>query len=264
MPWLAFGTTTHELREGAVEVGSGAEVDWRIATAELMRRHFVMTLDGDSVLVSPGSSDVVVVVNGAQVTTSHVLRDGDVVLAGSGRFVFSHDAPKAAAAGPSETAQGYLVDDQLKVAHPLTHHSTPIGRDASNAIVVRNPTASRFHAEVRREAGGFALHSMGARGAAINNVPLRTPKLLSEGDLVEIAFTTLRFTTAPPGRDLSVAIPHSTANDESGRKPTLGTGIEQVVMEDNLAGREMRRIQLLIALVLVAGGVWWWLGRATG
>ena len=74
------------------------------------------------------------------------------------------------------------MHDTLRIAYPLSSRSTTIGRDASNAIVLRDPTASRFHAEVRREAGGFALRSIGALAATLNGQPVERPTVLREGD----------------------------------------------------------------------------------
>ena len=258
MPWLAVGTTTRELQAGDVLVGSGPQAQWRVTTADLMPAHFVVTLNGTNASVRPNSGDNVVVVNGVQLVKSAApLRDGDVILAGSGRFVFSLEVPNLSPLEEAAQPHGYLVDEQARVAHPLIGRSTPIGRDASNSIVVRDPTASRFHAEVRREAGGFALHSMGASGTTLNSRALEKPALLADGDTVEIAFSKLRFTTTTPSSDIQLATPHSTRNDETARKPTLDAGTGVVVDEENEAGRDTRRIQLLAALILALGIVVW-------
>ena len=150
------------------------------------------------------------------------------------------------------------------VAHPLTNRQTSLGRDASNSIVVRNPTASRFHAEARREAGGFALHSMGATGTMLNGVVIRKPRMLEEGDMVEIAFTKLRFTWEPPEGAMALAAPHTTRNDEAGRKATLAVGgvaIPQKLPEPAKRGASSRRTQLVVALILFGSAAYWWFSR---
>jgi hypothetical protein len=81
--------------------------------------------------------------------------------------------------------------------------------------------------------------------------------VLAEGDIVEIAFAKLRFTTAAPSGDIELATPHSTRNDEAARKPTLDAGTGVVVDEENEAGRDTRRIQLLAVLILALGAVVW-------
>jgi pSer/pThr/pTyr-binding forkhead associated (FHA) protein len=144
-----------------------------------------------------------------------------------------------------------LIGDQGRTAYPLTSRSTPIGRDASNDVLLHDPAASRFHAEIRREAGGFALHSIGASGASVNGVASQSPRLLNEGDEIAIAFEKFRFTQRPLSPDVSIAPMHSAENDEAGRRTTLPSE-RHAVSEDNTASRHSNRIKLIIALVLLA------------
>jgi predicted component of type VI protein secretion system len=252
MAWLALGPMTRELRDGEVVVGSGADADWRVPTADLMPRHFVVVVHGLNASVKPSSPDVVVVVNGKQISgMSELLNDGDIVSAGRGRFIFSDDTPRVILADSPIADEAYLVDDAARIAHPLFHRSTTLGRDASNAIVVRDPTASRFHAEIRREAGGFALHSMGSSGTNVNGSVLKAPCLLGEGDTVEIADLRLRFTRQPPGDDVQLALQHSPNNDDKGRKATMVSHRVRDVA-DSTAGRESDRLKVWIGVVAVA------------
>lgn len=263
MTWLAFGLMTRELTDGETVVGSGIGATWRVATADLMPRHFVVTVNGPAVAVRPGSSDVVLVVNGSQLLGQEaVLKEGDVISAGSGTFIFSDFSPKVAPLDPVQIPDAFLVDDAGCVAHPLRTRSIPIGRDAGNTIIIRDATASRFHAEVRREAGGFALHSMGSAGTVLNGVTQQGPCLLNEGDTFEIAFTKFRFTRDDPGPDFALAPPHSPENDAHSRKPTLGTG-RSVVEAGNPAERDSKglRLTVVVILILVLAGVLW-LNRA--
>jgi pSer/pThr/pTyr-binding forkhead associated (FHA) protein len=251
MPWLAFGMMTRELRDGEIVVGSAADASWRVTTADLMPRHFVLTVRGREVSVRACTADNIVAVNGQQVSAQpQTLAEGDVISAGSGRFAYNHDAPRTTPLEPLEFSQAHLIDETRRIAHPLNNRSTPIGRDASNDIVLRDPGASRFHAEVRREAGGFALHSIGATGAAVNGVASRTPRLLKEGDEIEIAFATFRFTQRALPPDVGLAPMHSADNDEASRRPTV-TSEQLVVEEDNSAGRHARRVKLIVAVLLI-------------
>ena len=262
MTWLAIGTTTHELREGDVTVGSGFDAQLRVTSVDLAPAHFVVSVHGSDATLKPASRDAVVAVNGEQVNqASRPLVDGDVILAGTGRFLFSHAVPGAFASRDSSAGLGYLVDDNAGVAHALGA-STLIGRAASNAIVVRDPTASRFHADVRREAGGFVLRSIGASGTKVNRQPMKSPTLLAEGDRIEIAFSMLRFTTLTPPGDIVAAPPpsHSVPNDAAGRRPTLAADGVVAVEKANRAGRAARLIQITAGLVVigVVCATWWW------
>jgi len=251
MAWLAFEALTRELRDGELTVGSGAEANWRISTADLMPRHFVVAAHGDDISIRPCSSDSVVVVNGRQLRDArHRLADGETVLAGSGVFLFSAKTPRTPPSNPASASPAFLVDDAASVAHPLINRSTPIGRDAANAVVVRDPTASRFHAEVRREAGGFALHSMGSGGTSLNGTAVSSPRMLEDGDTVEIAFTKLRFIQSRLPEGLTVASPHSAAHDDMSRRATLPT--ERVLVGiDNEAHRDVRRLWVGLGLVVI-------------
>jgi predicted component of type VI protein secretion system len=222
MGWIALGTLTRELRDGEVVVGSGADADWRVPTADLMPRHFMLTVHGLNVSIRPSTADIVIVVNDVQLTgTYHLLNDGDIVAAGRGRFVFTDDVPGAAEEIPDDAADdAYLIDEQRNVAYRLVNRSTTLGRDASNGIVVRDPRASRFHAEVRREAGGFALHTMGSCGTNLNGETMKGPRLLREGDGIEIAFGTFRFTREVPPRGIPVTMSGLGLNDEVAVQPT--------------------------------------------
>jgi len=260
MPWLAAGTTTQELRDGDIIVGSGSDAQWRVTSVDLAPVHFVVSVHGSNTTVRPASRDAVVAVNGEQLReTSRALVDGDVILAGSARIVFSHALPGASVAPDSTPAPGYLVDDRAAVAHPL-RSSSFIGRDASNAIVVRDPSASRFHADIRREAGGFVVRSIGASGTKLNQQPMKSPTLLAEGDRIEIAYSVLRFTTALPTGGITVAAPHSNTNDMAGSRPTFGNEGVVAVRRTNEASRATRMIQITVGLVALAVGfasLWW-------
>lgn len=252
MPWLAFGMQTRELRDGEIVVGAAPDASWRVTTADLMPHHFAITARGRDVTVKACTTDNVVAVNGVQVSSQpQTLRDGDVISAGSGRFAFNDEAPRTSPLEPPAFPQAHLIDERRRVAHPLNSRSTPIGRDASNDVVLRDPSASRFHAEIRREAGAFALHSMGATGAMVNGVASRPPRLLAEGDEIEMAFETFRFTQRALPPDIGLAPMHSAENDEAGRRATLSS--EQLVVdEDNSAGRHSNRVKLIVALLLIA------------
>jgi pSer/pThr/pTyr-binding forkhead associated (FHA) protein len=158
-------------------------------------------------------------------------------------------------------APAYLVDDRARIAHALAVRSTSIGRDASNEIVIRDPSASRFHAEIRQESETFVLHSIGASGTLLNARPMSGPQPLTEGDSVEIAFVKLRFTRSV-GEGIKPAPPHPAANDEFSKKTTLGSD-RVVVDESNMAGRDLRRVQLAVVLIGVLLGVWWWVARGS-
>lgn len=248
--WLTIGTTVRELRDGEVVVGSGADADWRIPTADLMPRHFIVTTYGLNASLKPASKDNVVAVNGRQVVSQHLLNEGDVVCAGSGRFLFSDDSPRVMPDEATPSRAQFLINETANVAHELRSRSTTIGRDASNAIVVRDSIASRFHAEIRREAGGFALHSMGSAGTLLNGQKLDGAVLLGPDDRIDLAYTKFRFSDTAPSEMASAEAPDG-ATDNSRRNPTLATGkISVVPKEGSGTTRLVVGVVLILAVVL--------------
>jgi pSer/pThr/pTyr-binding forkhead associated (FHA) protein len=253
--WLACGSQTWELRDGEVVVGSGADADWRVSTADLMPRHFTVTVYGLNASLRPSSMECVVAVNGKQlVGAPHLLNDGDVVAAGSGRFIFSDDVPRIAESSSATAAAACLIAEPSGQSYRLASRSTTIGRDASNTIVLPDARVSRFHAEIRREAGGFALHSMGSAGTLVNGTRIKAPCMLSEGDVVEIAFARLRF-SAEEVEQSAVTFPPAVAGQDARRNPTLATGRMAVVEPD-------RRVSVLglvvgaAVIAILAIGAW--------
>lgn len=247
--WLAIGSSTRELRDGETIVGGGADADWRVTSADLMPRHFAVLVYGLNASLKPASPDNVVVVNGKQIGTAPcALNDGDEILAGSGRFVFSENAPRILSDEPRAATRAYLVDDVAHTAHELLNRSTPIGRDPSNAIIVDDATASRFHGEVRREAGGFALHSMGSAGTRVNGAEVSAPVMLRDGDVIEIAFHRLRF-SLEAGDATQAAAPREGL--WSRRNPTLATAKISVVKPDTPGMGGVRWVIGFIVVMLV-------------
>jgi pSer/pThr/pTyr-binding forkhead associated (FHA) protein len=105
----------------------------------------------------------------------------------------------------------WLVDERWAKAYPLGEVTT-IGRGSENMIILRDPAVSRLHAEVRKEpgdTGGWILGAHGATGTKVNGLPVGGECRLAEGDVVEIAFSRLRFTTKAPTEEMFV-IPRDT------------------------------------------------------
>ncbi len=92
-----------------------------------------------------------------------------------------------------EKATAYLVYEFERRAYPLTEEGFTIGRDASSHIVLREPSVSRSHAEVRAEGGEYVLHTSGATGTRLNGETVSTPKQLQEGDRIEVGTAELTF-----------------------------------------------------------------------
>jgi hypothetical protein len=110
-------------------------------------------------------------------------------------------------------AEAWLVDERWFKAYPLIEETT-IGRGSSCSIILRDPAVSRVHATVRRTADGYMVEPGGASGTKLNGNTLTTAIVLSDGDVIDIAFTSLRFTTkAPTGEMFVVSRDYPTSVD---------------------------------------------------
>jgi predicted component of type VI protein secretion system len=184
-------------------VGSGSQAGWRIAGQDLAARHFKVRAAADGTGgVVPASPQNVVVLNGKQVSPSGApLASGDVIAAGAARFVFLAKADSPRPAAPPPPREAYLIDMVNRKGYTLRKRVVQIGREIGCSIVLKDPTVSRFHADVRGEAGEYVIYSMGSAGTKINGQPVNAPRLLLEGDIVQIGETAFTFTRQqlPPG-----------------------------------------------------------------
>ena len=256
MTWLKYNEALQELPDDTeMVVGSGAQATWRVQRADLMPKHFIVSNTDGRVRIRPFSSDAVVAIGGRQVSTEGTeLRDGAVIRAGSAQISFWSDTPgqhdpDADASAPG----GHLIDTRRRVAHVLRRTSTGIGRDESNSLVVQDPSASRFQAEIRSEAGAHALRTMGSGVTKVNGKPLGPPVLLTEGDEVEIADLVLRYTRAPLPAGVKLAQSTdgagSTAETIPERRPAAPTPPLGGAVSMELEKTPMRYVAIVSSLI---------------
>jgi len=250
MAWLATESATQKLADGDTIVGSGPNAGWRLAMYDLAPKHFIITMRGARVTVSATSIENVVAVNGRQAGTAPTeLRDGDTIDAGSARFAYSIEKPGAIPA--AAVGQAHIVESRSNVVHSLAEPSIGIGRDRKNAIVVRDPTASRFHAEVRREAGGWVLHPHGSSGTVVNGRRTGTPERLQDGDKIEIGHIEMRFVAGPPPKDALRPTAASTDDDDRGHRRTIvQSAITEIPTEESIRSN----VWIFVVLGVVVAG----------
>jgi predicted component of type VI protein secretion system len=255
MAWLEYGGRLRRLADGETVVGGAQNAGLHVGDADLLPRHFVLRVAGDDVYIRIWSSDTVVALNGRQMGAEECrLDDGDTISAGSAHFhIWRHDpdlTPVTPESADSQPPKAHLIDTRDDVAYPLDRRSTNIGRAMANVIRLKDPTASRFHAQVRREAGGFALHSVGSSGTRINGRRVGSPQLLDDGDEIEIAYTTLRYTRATPPEGVTIVPRTAGESNEASERPTIVR--ERMSLRRFRAAAARRRIG---TPALVVGGV---------
>ncbi|MFJ4847157.1 MULTISPECIES: FHA domain-containing protein [unclassified Streptomyces] len=90
--------------------------------------------------------------------------------------------------------QGSLAGERFGIGEkPLT-----FGRKSGNTVVIASVSASRFHAEVRRENHGFVLYDRGSSNGTRVNGERVTSHVLQPGDLIAIGEETFCFEAADP------------------------------------------------------------------
>ncbi|WP_433418359.1 FHA domain-containing protein [Microtetraspora malaysiensis] len=76
---------------------------------------------------------------------------------------------------------------------PISDKPITFGRRGDNSVVITSERASRFHAEVRREADGYVVHDRGSRNGTLVNGQRVTSHVLRPGDTITIGGETFRF-----------------------------------------------------------------------
>lgn len=207
MPYVDLNGETRELTPGDTVVGSGNQAAWRLPSVDLAARHLVFTVGGSTaggagVLVRPFAPSALVTVNGRRIDRPTPLADGDLVCAGSAEFTYVADAAAPRQERPRREA--WLVDDAEGVAYALQRKVFHLGRDAGSTVQVRDLEVSRYHADVRAEAGLHVLYSLGAAGTKVNGQAVHSTRILDEGDRIEVGPLRLRYTREEPGPNIHV------------------------------------------------------------
>ena len=207
---------------GEVMVGSGSQASWRIPGQDLAARHFKVRVGTDgSASVIPASPQNVVVLNGKQVPAAGAsLGGGDVVAAGSARFVYLQSRDSERPAHPANAVDAHLIDGAARKGYTLRKRVVQIGREIGCSIVLKDPTVSRFHADVRSEGGEYVVYSMGSAGTKINGQPVTLPRMLEEGDQIQIGDTSFTFTRNPIPAGVRHVQFEDHADDSFSRKST--------------------------------------------
>jgi pSer/pThr/pTyr-binding forkhead associated (FHA) protein len=116
----------------------------------------------------------------------------------------------------------WLVDQRWFKAYPL-RETTTIGRGIESTIILREADVSRTHAKVKKVDDSYVLEVYGASGTKVNGAPISAATPLHEGDVVEIAFTSLQFTHHAPTTEMLVVPQDAPTLRSSQEGPTRAT-----------------------------------------
>ncbi|MDB4910594.1 MAG: domain containing protein [Gemmatimonadetes bacterium] len=240
---------------GEVVVGSGSQATWRLSGSDLAARHFRIALNNGTAQVIPASPQNVVVLNGEQVPTDGApLNTGDIVAAGQARFVFLTDLKAKRPRPVTEMPDAHLIDVTNKKGYTLRRRVVQIGREIGCSIVLKDPTISRFHADVRAEGGQFVLYAMGSSGTKVNGEPAVVPRLLREGDQIAMGDTTFTFSSLamPPGIR---AVQFEDHEDDSFSRKNTQLAQRAVTSEHGKYARGQKKQLPLIPIIIGIGVV---------
>ena len=192
------------------------------------------------------------VLNGEQFPTDGAaLSTGDVVAAGQARFVFLTDLRAARPSPMTEMPDAHLVDVTNKKGYTLRRRVVQIGREIGCSIVLKDPTVSRFHADVRSEGGQFVLYAMGSSGTKVNGEPAVAPRLLREGDQIAIGDTTFTFSLLPIPAGIR-AVQFEDHEDDSFSRKNTQLAQRAVTNEHGKYARGQQKQLPLIPIIIAA------------
>lgn len=120
-------------------------------------------------------------------------------------IVVAEEPPQPVVAAPAEeqsqrrlrTLAGSLTPTGAENVYPLIDLEYTVGRDATNAIAIADPSVSSKHARIYRTADGFALDDLNSRnGTFVNGERVTGTTLLKDNDVVRFGRVIFTFNAA--------------------------------------------------------------------
>lgn len=98
-----------------------------------------------------------------------------------------------------------------------------IGRRDENAIVIKDPTVSRNHAEIRQEGEALILADKGSTsGTLVNGAPVEGERVLNDGDIIVIGSNATFAVQIQPDEDATIAFSREGLRDLPPAPPASG------------------------------------------
>jgi hypothetical protein len=156
--------------------------------------------------------------------------------------------------------EAWLVDDRWSKAYALSGPETHIGRGSESSIILRDPVISRRHASVVRGVDGFELRAIGPAGTKVNGALVDKLCALREGDVIEIAFTTLRFTMMAPTGEMFVVQRDTPTTIDRMEGPTRATLAAPAVRKRGW----LRPVVVVVVAMAIILLLWFFMRATTG
>jgi pSer/pThr/pTyr-binding forkhead associated (FHA) protein len=216
MPYIQFKDQQFPLGPADLTVGAFEGAAARLPGKD-PNAHAVLKLGADGIgLISRGSADAVVFVNGVQLGAEPVpILHGDKIELGGHELRYGVERglnaqPIANATEPDEIKSkmggprppgaavgGRLVSltDGREYTVPVTGLS--IGREIGCDIVVPSPNVSRMHAQIAPTGDGYLLTDVSTNGLLVNGTRVKGTRVLGSGDVITIGPEAFRFHATP-------------------------------------------------------------------
>lgn len=189
------------VREGRTHLGRGDDNEIVLSDVGVSRRHAMIVLDRGELSIEDLGSGNGTYYFGHKVKAQPLRHLDEVVI---DPFVLQFriaSDPDTVPAGPDTVIQDsdggrleVIVGPGLEGAvYPIAAHGLTMGRAEDRDIVIPDPASSRHHCHITLEGSEYVLHDNGsANGVFVNAVRVRECTL-SDGDLVRIGNTEMRF-----------------------------------------------------------------------
>lgn len=219
------------LREGRLRLGRADDNEIVLSDVGVSRRHALIVFErGDLAIEDTGSGNGTYFLG--HKIKSQPIRDRDEVVIDPFVLLFrvSNGPDTVPMTGP-DTVVAETDGPRLEVVvgngvsgsvYPIADTGLTMGRAEDRDVVVPDPASSRHHCHISLENGEYVLHDNGsANGVFVNAVRVRECTL-SDGDLVRIGNTELRFVNPShvdePEPPRAVAPPAAPARADSARE----------------------------------------------
>ncbi len=223
---------------GSYVIGRLDECDIVLPSSSVSRKHARIFIENDRCYIEDLGSANGVVVDGQRVIqrrdlgTASQIRIGDFYMylefKGAGQHGRQSVLNTLFIANNSDHHKLVRVNDAFAGEEfSLSEIENTIGRTDDNFILLSDQSISRQHAKIVREADSYSVVDLGSsNGTRLNGKPLKSPKRLTPGDLVEFGDVEFVFTEG----DVQVNVSDYARKKRSSKRITFVGGLVVLVL----------------------------------
>jgi predicted component of type VI protein secretion system len=250
MPYISFKDQSRPVGPGVLTIGGGHEASWRIAGYDLAPLHAVVAPERDGrAVIMRGSPFATVYINGAELDVqTRQLEFGDVIRLGAAELRYVESSRDEVG------TEGFLCDVRHNRVFKLTEQNA-IGRDLKCNILLNDATASRLHADIRRDSGRYVLTPT-AGVTFVNGRHVAEPVTLKDGDEIGVGRSVLKFSREMPTYATEAKTDPEGRTSIAGRRASqVQTTFMGVVEQREQMRRQRSRVLGRVAVVVIGAAV---------